>query len=60
VITDRQVRILMEILGKGKRLIVASAKAGMDEKTARKYRDLGKLPSDIKIEHTYAESAVSL
>jgi hypothetical protein len=53
VITDRQVRILMEMLGKGKRLIVASAKAGMDEKTARRYRDLGKLPSDIKIEHTW-------
>jgi len=43
----------MEMLGKGNRLIVASAKAGMDEKTARKYRDLGKLPSDIKIEHTW-------
>jgi len=43
----------MEMLGKGKRLIVASAKAGMDEKTARRYRDLGKLPSDIKIEHTW-------
>jgi ABC-type dipeptide/oligopeptide/nickel transport system ATPase subunit len=25
----------------------------MDEKTARKYRRLGKLPSDIKAEHTW-------
>ena len=28
-------------------------KAGMDEKTARKYRRLGKLPSQIKQEHTW-------
>ena len=53
MITDRQVRILMEKLGKGKSLIVASAKADMDEKTARKYRDLGKLPSEIKVEHSW-------
>ncbi len=53
MITDRQVRVLMEMLGKGKSLIVASAKADMDEKTARKYRDLGKLPSEIKTEHTW-------
>jgi hypothetical protein len=53
VITDRQVRVLMEMLGKGKSLIVASAKADMDEKTARKYRDLGKLPSEVKVEHAW-------
>lgn len=43
----------MELLGKGKSLIAAAAKADMDEKTARKYRELGKLPSDIKVEHTW-------
>ena len=43
----------MELLGKGKSLIRAAAKADMDEKTARKYRELGKLPSDIKVEHTW-------
>lgn len=53
MITDRQVRVLMEMLGKGKSLIVAAAKADMDEKTARKYRDSGKLPSEIKVEHTW-------
>ena len=53
MITDRQVRVLMEMLGKGKSLIVASAKADMDEKTARKYRNSGKLPSEIKVEHTW-------
>ncbi|MFC1841347.1 IS21 family transposase [Thermodesulfobacteriota bacterium] len=41
------------MLGKGKSLIVAAAKADMDEKTARKYRNLGKLPSEIKVEHTW-------
>jgi len=53
VVTDRQVRILMELLGKGKSLITAASKADMDEKTARKYRELGKLPSDIKVDHTW-------
>ena len=43
----------MELLGKGKSLIAAASKADMDEKTARKYRRLGKLPSDIKVEHTW-------
>lgn len=32
---------------------IAAAKAGMDEKTARKYRKLGKLPSESKAEHTW-------
>lgn len=31
-----------------KTLAVAAAKAGMDEKTARRYRDLGKLPSESR------------
>ena len=53
MVTDRQVRILMEMLGKGKSLIKAAAKADMDEKTARKYRELGKLPSEIKVEHSW-------
>ena len=53
MVTDRQARVLMEMLGKGKSLIVAAAKADMDEKTARKYRDLGKLPSEVKVDHTW-------
>jgi len=53
VVTDRQVRRLMESLGKGKSLAVAAAKADMDEKTARKYRALGKLPSEIKVDYTW-------
>ncbi|MFQ6067301.1 MAG: IS21 family transposase [bacterium] len=43
----------MELLGEGKGLFTAAAKADMDEKTARKYRGLGKLPSEIKVEHTW-------
>jgi len=43
----------MELLGKGKSLVASAAKADMDEKTARKYRELGKLPSEIKVDHTW-------
>lgn len=43
----------MESLGKGKRLAASAAKADMDEKTARRYRELGKLPSEIKVEHAW-------
>ena len=53
MVTDKQVRRLMEILGKGKSLAVSAAKSDMDEKTARKYRGLGKLPTEIKVDHTW-------
>lgn len=43
----------MELLGMGKSLATAAAKADMDEKTARKYRELGELPSEVKVEHTW-------
>ncbi|MEE8441160.1 MAG: IS21 family transposase [Spirochaetia bacterium] len=36
-----------------KRLNIAAAQAGMDEKTARKYLRAGKLPSEMKGEHTW-------
>ncbi len=50
MVTDIQVRKLKKYLSQGKTLDVASSKAGMDEKTGRKYRDLGKLPSEIHAE----------
>lgn len=50
--TDNQVRKLMKHLQQEETLGVAAAKSGMDEKTARKYRELGKLPSEIKAERT--------
>jgi hypothetical protein len=53
MVTDRQVRRLMELLGKGMRLGLAAAKADMDEKTARKYRSLGKLPDEVRVEHSW-------
>ena len=47
VSTDRQVRRLRELLKIGKSLKVAAMRADMDEKTARKYRESAKLPSEI-------------
>jgi len=47
MVTDEQVRLLMSELKKGRSLTVASAKAGMDRKTARKYRDLERFPSEV-------------
>ena len=41
MIVARQVRSLMKYLGEGMPLSVSSAKAGMTEKTGRKYRALG-------------------
>lgn len=52
MITDVQVRKLKKYLGQGKTLEIASARSGMDEKTGRKYRDSGKLPSDIRADRT--------
>jgi hypothetical protein len=46
-VTDSQVRKLMEELTKHG-VGLAAIKAGMDPKTAAKYRDLGKFPSELK------------
>jgi hypothetical protein len=43
----------MKVLKSEETLAVAAAKAGMDEKTARKYRDAGRLPSQLAVEHTW-------
>jgi len=51
MVTDKGVRRLMELLGKGMSLATAAAKAGMDEKTARKYRSVGKLPQELRVDH---------
>jgi hypothetical protein len=53
MVTDNQVRILMKALKAEKTLITAAAKAGIDEKTARRYKRLGKLPSEVKCDHTW-------
>ena len=53
MVTDHQVRRLMSSLAQGHGLATAAARAGMAEKTARKYRSLGRLPSQAKAEHTW-------
>jgi hypothetical protein len=51
--TDQQVRLLMSLLKEGKPLSTAAAKAGMSEPTARKYRNLKKLPSELRSPRTW-------
>ena len=53
MVTDKQVRILMKLINQEKTLLTAAAKAGMCEKTARKYRKSGKLPSQCKPIHDW-------
>ncbi len=52
MVTDNQVRRLMKLVQTEKTKALAAAKAGMDPKTARKYMRLGRLPSQVKKEHT--------
>ena len=47
MITDNQVRKMKKLLSQGKTLEVAASRSGMDEKTARKYRDMKQLPSEL-------------
>jgi hypothetical protein len=53
MVTDQQVRRLFKLVQKEMNFGIAAAKAGMDEKTARKYRRVGKIPSEIKMDHTW-------
>jgi len=53
MVTDRQVRRLMELIQREETMAAAAAKAGMDEKTARKYRKAGLLPSEMKGERSW-------
>ncbi len=53
MVTDRQVRALFDELASGKTLALASARVGMHRETARRYRRLGKLPSELAVEHTW-------
>jgi hypothetical protein len=51
--TDQQVRLLMSLIKRGIPLSTAAAKAGMSEPTARKYRRQGKVPSEMRVPHTW-------
>ena len=53
MVTDEQVRLLMRYCQEKKTQTQAAAKAGMDVKTARKYRKAGRLPSQMKVDHTW-------
>ena len=46
MITDTQVRKLRQLLGEGHPLYRAALKVGMDTKSARKYRQADRLPSE--------------
>jgi len=54
MVKDEQVRILMKLINQEKLLATAAAKAGMSEKTARKYRNIKQLPSQCASEHDWA------
>jgi hypothetical protein len=53
MVTDLHVRRLRRLDHQGLSKSQAAAKAGIDDKTARKYRRLGKLPSEVRMEHTW-------
>jgi len=53
VTPDRKVRKLMEEYQKTGKLIKSAMRADLDPKTARKYVRAGKLPSQMKTEHTW-------
>lgn len=53
MVTDRQVQLLFEELSSGKTMAGAAARANMSERTARRYKRLGKLPSEVAVEHTW-------
>ena len=56
MVTDRQVKRLWQVLSSGKTLAQSADKANMDEKTARKYRRLGRLPSEVAPERIVADT----
>lgn len=53
MVTDHQVRLLFRLILKERTFALAAAKAGMDSKTARKYRQARRLPSEMKVEHDW-------
>jgi len=54
---DHEVKLYMSERSKGSSQQVAAARAGMSERTARKYERVGKLPSELKRPHTWVTRA---
>lgn len=57
MVKDGQVRMLMRRMNREQTLEAAAAQAGMTDKTARKYRRLGKLPSQCRAVHDWKTRA---
>ncbi len=53
MVTDLQIRRLRRLDQQGLSKSQAATRAGIDDKTARKYRRLGRLPSEVRMEHTW-------
>jgi len=53
MVTDRQVRRLMSLCQTESSLQTAADKVGMDRGTGRKYRRIGKLPSELRPDHDW-------
>ena len=53
MVTDQQIRRLKQMRKENKSLVESACKASMSEKTARKYLESGKMPSELKKEHTW-------
>jgi hypothetical protein len=53
MVSDQQVKRLFRLAGQKLSLEIASAKAGMDPKTARKYLQDRRLPSEMRQKHTW-------
>lgn len=53
MVTDKQVKRLLKLMQSETTLTQAAAKAGMDEKTARRYCRLGQVPSEVKLPHQW-------
>ena len=51
---DTEVKLLMQERRKGTPQRLAAARAGMSERTARKYEQVSELPSQLKRPHTWA------
>ena len=53
MVTDQQVRRLIELMSDEKNKDIAASKAGMSRRTAYKYRKAKKLPSQIRADHSW-------
>jgi hypothetical protein len=56
-VSDAQMKEVRRNLNQGASLLRAAMKAGMDRKTARKYRDRSQLPSEARTGHTWRTRA---